>query len=132
MRARLIKSLLPLLLIATTVVTAGALALRTTTGIGSQSDGSVVIPTGQTLTPAGDHIEVNDRPLGMKLSPAGDLLAVVTGSNFNPRALHIVDTATKRLKQTLAIGDSFVGVDFAPNGQTLFVGGGRNNDVKIF
>jgi hypothetical protein len=25
-----------------------------------------------------------------------------------------------------------VGVDFSPDGRTLYVGGGRNNDVKIF
>jgi YVTN family beta-propeller protein len=109
-----------------------AVALGTATWVGLQSDGSVLIPTGQRLTPAGVHIEVNDRPLGMKLSPAGDLLAVVTGSNFNPRALHIIDAAARTLKQTIAIGDSFVGVDFSPDGRTLYVGGGRNNDVKIF
>jgi DNA-binding beta-propeller fold protein YncE len=68
----------------------------------------------------------------MKLSPDGTLLAVVTGSNFNPRALHLVDTASKTLRQTIAIGDSFVGVDFAPDGSALYVGGGRNNDVKFF
>ena len=68
----------------------------------------------------------------MRLSPAGDLLAVVTGSNFNPRALHIIDAAARTLKQTISIGDSFVGVDFSPDSRTLYVGGGRNNDVKIF
>ena len=41
----------------------------------------------RALTPAGRHIEVNDRPLGMVLSPNGQSLAVVTGSNFDPRAL---------------------------------------------
>lgn len=100
--------------------------------IGVQRDASIIIPTGQALTPAGHHIEVNDRPLGMVLSPNGELLAVVTGSNFDPRALHIIDIKTKVLKQTLVIGDSFVGVDFSPAGDMLYVGGGRNNDVKIF
>lgn len=132
MRARFTRPFVLVLLIATIVFTGAAFALRQTTRIGLLSNGSVLIPTGQQLSPAGDHIEVNDRPLGMKLSPAGDLLAVVTGSNFNPRALHIIDTTARTLKQTLAIGDSFVGVDFSPDGQTLYVGGGRNNDVKIF
>jgi hypothetical protein len=59
-----------------------AVALGAATWVGPQSDGSILIPIGQRLTPAGVHIEVNDRPLGMKLSPAGDVLAVVTGSNL--------------------------------------------------
>src|SRR5262245_15164588 len=100
--------------------------------VGVQQDGSIVVPNGQTLTPAGTHIEVNDRPLGMVVSPNGSLLAVVTGSNFRPRALHIIDLNTRTLKQTIAIANSFVGVAFSPAGDTIYVGGGASNDVKIF
>ncbi len=99
---------------------------------GAQPDGSFVVPTGQTLTPAGTTIDVNDRPLGMVVSPDGTKLAVVTGSNFAARALHIVDMATKTLKQTIAIGDSFVGVDFSPAGDRIYVGGNTNNNVAVF
>jgi hypothetical protein len=100
--------------------------------IGVQHDGRILTPTGRLLTPAGTHIEVNDRPLGMVLSPARDLLAVVTGSNFNPRALHLIDVNTRTLKQTIGIANSFVGVAFSPSGEKIYVGGGASNDVKIF
>ena len=100
--------------------------------VGRQADGRVMVPTGRALTPAGSHIEVNDRPLGMVLSPDGALLAVVTGSNFNPRALHLIDAATRSLKQTIAIGNSFVGVGFSPAGDRIYVGGGAGNDVRFF
>jgi YVTN family beta-propeller protein len=100
--------------------------------VGMQPDGSFIVPNGQTLTPAGTHIEVNDRPLGMVVSPDGSLLAVVAGSNFNPRALHIIDLRTRALKQTIPIANSFVGVAFSPAGDTIYVGGGASNDVKIF
>ena len=63
-----------------------AFALVSGRTAGVQPDGSILIPTGQTITPAGVHIEVTDRPLGMVRSPDGDLLAVVTGSNFAPRS----------------------------------------------
>lgn len=99
--------------------------------VGVQEDGSIVIPNGRSITPAGEHIEVDDRPLGMVQSPRGDLLAVVTGSNFAPRALHLVDVASQTLKQTLPIANSFVGVAFSPAGDRIFVGGGASNDVKI-
>ena len=70
---------------------ATAVAFRGHFTVGVQPDGRIVVPNGQLLTPAGTHIEVNDRPLGMVLSPDRRTLAVVTGSNFNPRALHLID-----------------------------------------
>ncbi len=113
-------------------VVASGFAFRTAVSIGVQRDGRIIIPTGAALDPAGVHIEVNDRPLGMVVSPSGDLLAVVTGSNFGPRALHLVDTRSRSIRQTIPIGDSFVGVAFSPGADRIYVGGGRNNDVKIF
>jgi YVTN family beta-propeller protein len=111
-------------------------ALATTVAVyprlGRQPDGSYVIPTGQRLTPAGRHVEVNDRPLGLALSPGGARLAVVTGSNFAPRALHLVDAAAARVLQTIPLGDSFAGVAFSSDGRTLYVGGGAAHDVRFF
>src|SRR5262249_38159954 len=100
--------------------------------VGVQRDGRIVVPNGQLLTPAGTPIEVNDRPLGLVLSPDRRTLAVVTGSHFNPRALHLIDVETGALKQTIAISNSFVGVAFSPTGNRIYVGGGAANDVKIF
>ena len=45
----------------------------------------------------------------MVLSPDGRFLAVVTGSNFRPRALEIIDVKAQRLAQSLTLGRSFVG-----------------------
>jgi YVTN family beta-propeller protein len=115
------------------IVLAGlGLAIRYSPTVGVQPDGSIIVPTGQRLTPAGEHIDVADRPLGMIVNSTGDLLAVVTGSNFNPRALHLIDIGSRTLKQTVSIGSSFVGVDFDPAGNRIFVGGGSDNDVKFF
>jgi len=100
--------------------------------VGVQQDDSILVPTGQMLTPAGTLIDVNDRPLGMAVSPDNSLLAVVTGSNFSARALHLIDVQARTLKQTIAISNSFVGVAFNPGGDTIYVGGGPSNDIKIF
>ena len=120
------------IVIVTFGVGATALAVRQRLLVGVQDNGRILVPNGQTLTPAGTHIEVNDRPLGMIVSPNGALLAVVTGSNFNPRALHLIDINTRTLRQTIPIANSFVGVAFSPAGDTIYVGGGASNDVKIF
>jgi WD40 repeat protein len=66
------------------------------------------------------------------VSRSGNLLAVVTGSNFSPRSLHLIDINSKTVKQTISIVSCFVGVDFTPTGDRIFVGGGSDNDVKIF
>src|SRR5260370_31941770 len=100
-----------LLLVAVPLIVVGAAVVRHNT-IGKQSDGSIVIPTGQLLRPAGTHINVNDRPLGMALSPDGRTLAVVTASNFNPRALHLIDIATKTTVPPITLKDTFNGVTF--------------------
>src|SRR5262245_19395402 len=100
--------------------------------VGVQADGSILVPNGQQLTPAGTHIDVNDRPLGMALSPNRQLLAVVTGSNFNPRELHLIDLNSRAIKQTITINNSFVGLGFSPNGDRIYVGGGASNDFKVF
>lgn len=62
-------------------VPASVYAARHLVSVGVQPDGSIIVPTGLTLTPAGVHIDVDDRPLGMVVSPAGTELAAVTGSN---------------------------------------------------
>src|SRR4029453_12772104 len=113
-------------------IVATVIAAKGRLTIGAHPDGRITLPTGRALTPAGEHIEVKDRPLGMVLSPNGALMAVVTGSNFNPRALHIIDVASRTMKQTISIGNSFVGVGFSPSGDRIWVGGGAGNDVRTF
>src|SRR5262245_53827627 len=120
------------LLLAAALATTTALAFKTDPKVGAQPNGSILVPNGQQLTPAGTHVEVNDRPLGMVLSPDRRSLAVVTGSNFNTRALHLIDTNTLTVRQTISISNSFVGVAFSPSGSQIYVGGGASNDVKLF
>lgn len=114
----------------------GGAALAAMVGVaprlGRQADGSYLIPTGQRLTPAGLHVEVNDRPLGLALSPDGTRLAAVTGSNFAPRALHLIDALAGKVTATVGLGNSFVGVAFSADGRSVYVGGGASNEVKMF
>jgi len=122
----------PRILVVLAVLATAAAAVIGTRRIGIQHDGGILIPTGQKITPAGTHIEVSDRPLGMVRSPDGRMLAVATGSNFSPRSLHLIETEKNQAIQSIPIGDSFVGIAFDPTGTSLYVGGGRDNDVKIF
>jgi hypothetical protein len=109
------------------VATGFALSHHPTVGV--QPDGSTLTPVGQRLTPAGTHIEVDDRPLGMVLSPSHQVLAVVTGSNFGPQGLHLIDVNSRTLKQTISIASSFVGVEFSPSGCRFLKG--RTSDPFV-
>jgi YVTN family beta-propeller protein len=113
-------------------LTIGAVAAVTFAVVGKQPSGSVILPNGQTITPAGIQLEVNDRPLGIAITPDGTQVAVATASNFQSRALHFIDLSTRSIAQTIGIGNSFVGLAFTADGNTLYVGGGADNDVKIF
>ena len=121
-------TLLPALAAVAAVLAAGAAVLRYPR-LGRQPDGAYLVPTGQRLTPAGRHFDVDDRPLGMVLSPDGSRLAVVTGSNFAPRALHILDARKGAPLSRVPIGNSFVGVAFAADGRTVYVGGGASDQI---
>ncbi len=125
------KRVLPTLL-AGAVLAVIAVSLAPNPRMGVQPDGSIIVPTGQTITPAGTHIEVADRPLGMAVSPGGDQLAVVTGSNFAGRRRPPDRPGQDSIRQSIPIGDSFVGVTFSHDMGHLYVGGGRDNNVKFF
>lgn len=89
------------------VLVPSGFTFRRVVSIGVQRDGSILVPNGQQLTPAGTHVEVNDRPLGMVLSPDRRLLAVVTGSN-SPNAITV-----------------------SPDGRTLFVANAAQNAIAV-
>jgi YVTN family beta-propeller protein len=120
-----------LLIVLPLIVAAGCFGVLSYNTIGRQPDGSIMIPTGQLLRPAGTHIQVNDRPLGLALSPDGKLLAVATGSNFNPNALHLINVATNTIIQTIPLKSTFVGVTFNSAGDTIYVGGNTGNNVPV-
>ncbi len=119
-------------LLAASALTAIALSVAPSRRMGVQPDGSILVPTGQTITPAGTHIEVADRPLGLAMSPGGDQAAVITGASFAARRLHLIDLGRNAVMQSIPIGDSFVGVTFSYDIVRLYAGGGSDNNVKFF
>jgi len=67
MLSRRLIHLLPGIVRLTPGVGGTALAVKHHIVVGVQDDGDILIPNDQTLTPAGTHIEVSDRPLGILL-----------------------------------------------------------------
>jgi YVTN family beta-propeller protein len=83
--------------------------------VGVQPDGSVVVPTNQVLTPAGQQLLFPGRPVDLCWGEEGELLVK------NQRDLVVIDMKTRKIRQTLAIprqgrtriGFSVVGMTYA-------------------
>ena len=74
---------------------------------GVQRDGSDLLPTGQTVRPAGVQVAYGGRPNDVPLSPDGQTLAVL-----DINSLVLVDVAGGRLLQQLPVkpGHPFAGL----------------------
>src|SRR5262249_41067127 len=87
------------------------------------------LPTGVSLDPAGDAIDLGSVPLGFALSPDRQTFAVVL-SGWRVQGVQIVDLKSRRVAQTLEQPAAFLGVAFSHDGRELYVSGG--NDDSIF
>jgi hypothetical protein len=67
--------------------------------IGRQSDGSVLVPTNQLLTPAGLQVEFPGRPVDLLLVDSGKAVIVK-----NMRDLTVIDIHSGQIRQVLPLG----------------------------
>ena len=67
--------------------------------VGRQSDGSVLVPTNQLLTPAGVQVEFPGRPVDLLLVDSGKAVVVK-----NMRDLTVIDINSGQIRQVLPLG----------------------------
>lgn len=79
--------------------------------VGRQADGRIVVPTNQILDPAGTQALFPGRPVDLALIDRGRTLVV---KNFHN--LVFIETATGRIKRTLASPVGFGVVGLLPSG----------------
>src|SRR5580692_4225490 len=93
--------------------------------VGSQADGSVVVPSHQIITPAGTQIQFSGaRPNAVAFSPDGKKAAILTAACNGCSLVSIVDLATNSVQQTLNPNDGGAppdGIIYAKDGQKLFM-----------
>jgi YVTN family beta-propeller protein len=87
--------------------------------IGKIAEGVYFVPTGQTLTPAGENLTFDGRPLDMALSPDGKTLALLL-----PSGVKLFDTASGRFRPDSVPGThDFGGIAWSKDGRTLYATG---------
>ncbi len=113
---------LPTLLL--TLCCAAALAQEGPQWPGERPDGSVLLPSGWSLDPAGAQVRLpSDLPVRMALHPGGRLLAV-QHAGLRAHMVALLDTRTRAVVSQLAIPKSWSGMCWSRDGATLWVGGG--------
>lgn len=91
--------------------------------VGPQADGSVLLPTGWQIRPAGTQIETDTFPMASAMSPDKRYMAVLHGG-YNPPSVAILDPATMKQISRVDLPDAWLGLSFSPDGKSLYVGGG--------
>lgn len=105
---------------------------NTVPGKTSKSDTAPIrLHNGWMLTPAGTHVFTGDTLNGCTLSPDGKTLAVSNGGAAE-NGLTLIDTTTGAARQHLALSRAqSSGIAYAPDGTTLYVGGGNSGQVHV-
>src|SRR5512133_3680743 len=101
-----------------------------------RTDGTVILPSGRFLTPAGQLIRITDDPFGMALSPDGKKAVTLHDGVFT--IIDLQSMVAKRvpdydgkIKSPLSNG-SYLGVCFGGDSKTLYLSGGDNGAVIIY
>ncbi|GAB4368169.1 MAG: alkaline phosphatase family protein [Bryobacter sp.] len=96
--------------------------------LGPQADGSVMLPTGWSIRPAGKQIDTETFPMASRLSPDGKYLAILYGG-YNPPSVEIRNPQSLEVISSLPIPDGWLGLNFSPDGRRIFIGGGARAAV---
>lgn len=95
---------------------------------GSQGGGSVLLPNGWRIAPAGRHLTVGDLPLAMVESADGRFLIVTNNGHAKP-TLTVVDLERLHIKSRLALDHAWLGLAWHPDGKRLYSSGAGGSTV---
>ncbi len=89
---------------------------------GLQPDGSVLLPNQWSLRPVGRQVNVGDFPANLALHPAGEFAAVLH-NGWGQHEVRILEVKTGKPDAQVALGESFYGLAWSPDGGALYVSG---------
>lgn len=95
---------------------------------GRQSDASVLLPTGQRITPAGTQVIVNSMPMAAQVSVDGRYL-VVLQAGFEKPTVSAIQLDSGEVTGRVELDDAWLGLVFNKAGDRLYVGGGARSSV---
>ncbi|MDE0262947.1 MAG: hypothetical protein OXJ37_11145 [Bryobacterales bacterium] len=96
--------------------------------VGRQPDASVILPTGQRITPAGTQVVVNSMPIAAAESRDGQHLLVLQ-SGYETPSISVLDLKAKSPHSRVELADAWLGLVLSEAGDRLFVSGGARQSV---
>jgi YVTN family beta-propeller protein len=95
---------------------------------GRQDGGTVLLPNGWRIAPAGRHLTVGDLPLAMVESADGRFLVVTNNGHAKP-TLTVVDLDRLHIKSRLPLDHAWLGLAWHPDGKRLYSSGAGGSTV---
>jgi YVTN family beta-propeller protein len=101
-------------------------------GISAQDpSGPQRLPTGARLDPAGVSYNLGSMPLAMTLSPDRNRVIVLL-NGWREQGIQVVERSSGRILQTVPLPAVFLGITFSPDGKSLYVSGGNEDQIYRF
>jgi Lactonase, 7-bladed beta-propeller/Phosphoesterase family len=111
---------------------AAARSASAVTWPGRKADGSVLLPNGWSLRPAGRQLELGgDFPVNIALHPGGRYAAVLH-AGYSRHEVVIVDLAAERVVSRTPLHETFYGLEFSTRGDRLYCSGAGDEVVHVF
>jgi DNA-binding beta-propeller fold protein YncE len=113
---------------------AGSRGHGTSRGIlwpGMTGAGTVVLPNGWSLKPAGRQTRLGDLPVQIALNPGEPILAILH-AGYGEHEVVTVHGGSGRIIARISVPASFSGLVWSPDGKRLYVGGGFDDLVYRF
>ena len=98
---------------------------------GQRPDGSVLLPNQWALHPAGLQVELGDFPVNIAVHPDGQFAAVLH-AGYSEHEIRVVDLHTAAVVERTRVKEAFYGLEFSPDGKTLFCSGAGDEVVHSF
>ncbi|WP_379968793.1 bifunctional YncE family protein/alkaline phosphatase family protein [Ectobacillus sp. sgz5001026] len=102
--------------------------------VGRQSDGSVMTPVNQLVTPAGQQLEFGGNPISVAVRPDGKTAGVIVGrKDYGGTGINIVDLTTgKLIKTNFSLNLSHMwGLIYSKDGRHLYATGSSGSTGKV-
>lgn len=98
---------------------------------GLQDDGSYLALDGRRTRASGPSVVLEGFPAAVAVHPTAGVAYVVVASN-DDRRLDVVDLGSLSVVQALEPGETFYGIEVAPDGSRVYLSGGHDGFVRAF
>src|SRR5260370_40054783 len=95
---------------------------------GHEGGGTVLLPNGWKIAPAGRHLPLGDLPMEMVESNDGRYL-VVTNDGYAKPVLSVGDLKHLQVSQRVSIPNAWLGLAWHPDGQLLYASAGGGGPI---